>query len=353
MARLLMQVASGLQHLHEPDVARGKLDRVYHLNLKPENVLLFDGSGGSVVAKLCDFGLSKSTQTTSLPTLSRSAETISTHFAPEQFDPENPVGPANNVYSLGVVMWEWMTQSAPWAGHAGMQITRGICDHKTLVDVCGLQVAIPDCHPSLKSLALQCLSVAPGARPSIPAVMATLTEVVLDTTADVVGNVQPLSLATQDVRAASQQAVRTADVAVSTYHQHQQRPPVAAQRDSTVQPRYVGPLDEFELQHLANGDTRIFRVNITTLSGHKGYVSAVCFSKDGAMLATGSSDSTASIRAAATGRELVTLSGHSGAVNSMVPSLSPEAMTTRRTCGTSSADLSSSRLRAILALCGL
>ncbi len=53
---------------------------------------------------------------------------------------------------------------------------------------------------------------------------------------------------------------------------------------------------------------------LLTLRGHSGYVYGVAYSPDGKRLATASADQTAKVWDAETGKELLTLRGHSGAV---------------------------------------
>src|SRR5207245_5179940 len=56
---------------------------------------------------------------------------------------------------------------------------------------------------------------------------------------------------------------------------------------------------------------------LLTLSGHSDVVYSVAWSPDGKRLATGSDDKTAKVWDAETGRELQTLGGHSGGVYSV------------------------------------
>ena len=53
---------------------------------------------------------------------------------------------------------------------------------------------------------------------------------------------------------------------------------------------------------------------LLTLKGHSGAIDSVAFSPDGQRIVTGSADHTAKVWDAASGRELLTLKGHSGHV---------------------------------------
>jgi serine/threonine-protein kinase len=100
-----LAAASGLQGAH----ACG----VLHRDVKPHN-LLFSESG---TLKLTDFGLAKSTAVQAGATaLTRAGEVIGTpaYMAPEQVIGER-VGPATDVYSTGVVLFELLAGRLPFA----------------------------------------------------------------------------------------------------------------------------------------------------------------------------------------------------------------------------------------------
>src|SRR5262249_55566773 len=62
---------------------------------------------------------------------------------------------------------------------------------------------------------------------------------------------------------------------------------------------------------------RLCHLDQHTFIGHRSEVHSVCWSPDGARLATGSHDGTAKVWDAAGGRELLTLRGHTGPVRSL------------------------------------
>jgi serine/threonine protein kinase len=97
--KIVGQVCSALAFAHE--------NSVVHRDIKPENILV--GTDG--VAKVLDFGIAK---LTSASTVTRD-KIVGT---PEYISPEqargDPVQPASDVYSLGILLYEMLTGSVPF-----------------------------------------------------------------------------------------------------------------------------------------------------------------------------------------------------------------------------------------------
>src|SRR5262249_13654379 len=105
-AALTATLAAALAHAHDHGVV--------HRDLKPSNVLL-DRAGQPVVV---DFGLAKrAVAGVADSTLTGLAGTPA-YAAPEQVSPRfGPVGPAADVYSLGVLLYELLTGRTPYVGN--------------------------------------------------------------------------------------------------------------------------------------------------------------------------------------------------------------------------------------------
>ncbi len=98
-----IQVASALQHSHE--------NLVVHSDVKSENVLFLSEEDGCQV-KLLDFG------TAQLANQSGKDDQIS--GTPEYMSPErirgNPPAPSNDIYSVGILLYEMLTGEVPFLG---------------------------------------------------------------------------------------------------------------------------------------------------------------------------------------------------------------------------------------------
>ncbi len=99
-AEVALQVAKALKTAH----ARG----VVHRDIKPRNILLAD----SDQVKVADFGIARAVDAT---TISHTGDILGSakYMSPEQAVGEQ-VGPASDLYSLGVVLYEMLTGSVPF-----------------------------------------------------------------------------------------------------------------------------------------------------------------------------------------------------------------------------------------------
>jgi len=97
----LMQVADALHYAHE--------QKLVHRDIKPENMLL----GRNNEALLSDFGIAVVAQSTSMQKTQGVAGTAA-YMAPEQL--QGKPRPASDLYSLGVVVYEWLAGERPFVG---------------------------------------------------------------------------------------------------------------------------------------------------------------------------------------------------------------------------------------------
>jgi predicted Ser/Thr protein kinase len=100
---LVLPVAQGLAFAHEQGLV--------HRDVKPQNVLL--SREGEV--KVTDFGIARSLHVEHGVTQTGTVLGTGEYLAPEQASGD-PVSPATDVYSLGVVLWELLAGEVPFAG---------------------------------------------------------------------------------------------------------------------------------------------------------------------------------------------------------------------------------------------
>lgn len=94
------QVASALDFAHQ----RG----LVHRDVKPQNIVVTPGG----VAKVTDFGIARSVAASQM---TRTGMVIGTvhYFSPEQAQGK-PAGPASDIYSLGIILYEMLTGHLPF-----------------------------------------------------------------------------------------------------------------------------------------------------------------------------------------------------------------------------------------------
>jgi serine/threonine protein kinase len=100
--RYLLQLLYALEYAHG--------EKVVHGNLKPENVL-FDRMGN---VKLTDFGMGRITEKSAdQPAPVYVGMGTPSYMAPEQLHGTAAVGPAADVYALGILLYEMLTGTLP------------------------------------------------------------------------------------------------------------------------------------------------------------------------------------------------------------------------------------------------
>ena len=106
--KILEQVASGLAYLHKRSIV--------HQDIKPDNILL-DANFDCVIT---DFGISLKAQSTLRKSMRIQANSgTMAYMAPERFSAEPHPIPANDVWSLGAMMFELLEGNVPFIPQMG------------------------------------------------------------------------------------------------------------------------------------------------------------------------------------------------------------------------------------------
>ena len=103
---LVMQIADALNVIHG--------DRVLHLDIKPDNIVLKTNDKNETYPVLIDFGISKHFDSQNRPTSSLSAKGASPGYAPqEQYAGISEFSPKYDIYALGAVLFYLCTGKNP------------------------------------------------------------------------------------------------------------------------------------------------------------------------------------------------------------------------------------------------
>ena len=143
-----LDVARALTYAHERELV--------HRDVKPQNVLVGDDGR----ARVADFGIARSLRE---PGHTESGAVLGTgsSISPEQARGER-VGPAADVYALGVLLYELLAGEPPYDGETLVVVAlRHVED-----PVPAVLERRPDCPPRLARLVDRCLAKAPEERPT-------------------------------------------------------------------------------------------------------------------------------------------------------------------------------------------
>ena len=148
-AELVLSLSRALQHAHEMGIV--------HRDLKPANVLMLaDGT-----PKVADFGLAKRADSTYAHTQTGALLGSPSYMAPEQAAGDSQkVGPATDVYALGVILYEMLTGRPPFKGASLLDTIEQVREH----DPAPPRFLQPKTPRDLETICLKCLEKKPERR---------------------------------------------------------------------------------------------------------------------------------------------------------------------------------------------
>jgi serine/threonine-protein kinase len=159
---VLLQIAEALAAAHGAEVI--------HRDLKPENIVLATGQARPDHVKILDFGLAKILDSDGSSGLSTQGILFGT---PEYMSPEQAQGGVldhrTDLYSLGIVGFEMVTGTVPFAGGA-LEVIRG---HAQRMPPAPSAISgRGELAPAFDALILRCLAKRPDERPASAAALA-------------------------------------------------------------------------------------------------------------------------------------------------------------------------------------
>ena len=163
---ITIQIARALSAAHEAGIV--------HRDIKPENIMLRDDG----YVKVVDFGIARllpaaAEPGSSLPAVTKTGMFLGTprYMSPEQIGGET-VGSASDIFSLGVVLYEWVTGQHPFPGDSAVRMMYAIMSQPALA----LSHFNPGVPSRLETLILDMLQKDPAARPGAADLIDRLTE---------------------------------------------------------------------------------------------------------------------------------------------------------------------------------
>jgi predicted DsbA family dithiol-disulfide isomerase len=133
-----------------------------HRDLKPENIFVLDPPRETTAVKLLDFGIAAQQEGVDRMTRTGTAMGTPHYMSPEQAVNARSAGPASDVWSMGVMMYEAIRGQVPFSGESV---------HAVIVQACTrehepLDTVVPDLDPGLARLVDRCLSKEAARRPA-------------------------------------------------------------------------------------------------------------------------------------------------------------------------------------------
>jgi serine/threonine protein kinase len=142
-------------------VAEAHASGIVHRDLKPANLYLTTRLGGADHVKVLDFGVSKSLAADrAVLTIANVAVGSPAYMAPEQVRGAREVGPRADVWGLGVVLYELLTEAMPFEAES----LPDLCLKIAKEDPTPLHSRRPDLPAELSAVVARCLQKDPVKR---------------------------------------------------------------------------------------------------------------------------------------------------------------------------------------------
>ncbi len=146
--KTMIQVCAALHYAHSQGVI--------HRDVKPDNIVL--GEDGRV--KITDFGIARLDEPDGLQTRTGVMLGSPAYCAPEQLRDFRHVDGRADIFSVGVVLYQWLTRRFPFEGDAATEIISRILTSEPTPP----RLLNPDISPELEAVILKALAKEPAQR---------------------------------------------------------------------------------------------------------------------------------------------------------------------------------------------
>jgi len=293
-------LAAALQHAHE--------ERLVHRDIKPENMLL--GRRNEVL--LSDFGIALIAQSSRYQSTQDVVGTVA-YMSPEQI--QGKPRPASDQYSLGIVVYEWLTGDRPFHG----SFTE-LCTQHMFAPVPSLREKIPDIAPQVEQVVAIALAKDVKQRFGSIQAFATALEQASQSTEPtaLISRPEPYPATPLAKPVKTEQAAPTQQVTPPL-----SRPLTQPAVTPPATPREPIPERQLSIPSPIISPFTVEKLTLlSTLTGHTRPVASIAISADGQTLASGSYDKTIKVWDLSTGQEVRTLTGHRDSIRSVAFSAS-------------------------------
>ena len=153
-------------------VAEAHAHGIVHRDLKPENLYLTTRVGGAGMVKVLDFGVSKTTAVAGSLTTTKAVVGSPMYMAPEQMRSSRVADPRSDVWALGVVLYELLTERCPFEAESLPELCLKISrdPHRPISEL------RPELAPELVAVVDRCLEKDPAKRYANAAELASALE---------------------------------------------------------------------------------------------------------------------------------------------------------------------------------
>jgi len=153
-------------------VAEAHAHGIVHRDLKPENLYLTTRVGGAGMVKVLDFGVSKTTAVAGSLTTTKAVVGSPMYMAPEQMRSSRVADPRSDVWALGVVLYELLTERCPFEAESLPELCLKISrdTHRPIFEL------RPELAPELVAVVDRCLQKDPAQRYANAAELASALE---------------------------------------------------------------------------------------------------------------------------------------------------------------------------------